>query len=113
MQGIQDYVGVVTQLLVIGAKGCDIVDATWPESEIIETPLTDREQSDNNAMLLTGSPKDRDIVIIAVVGEGVDQVGESLIPYRIEPSRKAIKIDTGFTSYRQTRGYGDDKRPAA
>jgi beta-glucosidase len=22
------------------AKGCDMIDATWPESEIIETPLT-------------------------------------------------------------------------
>jgi beta-glucosidase len=34
LKGIQDYVG--NKGVVIGAKGCDIVDATWPESEIIE-----------------------------------------------------------------------------
>jgi beta-glucosidase len=49
LQGIQDYVG--NKGVVIGAKGCEVVDATWPESEIIETPLTDKEQAEiNNAV---------------------------------------------------------------
>jgi len=71
--GIKNYVG--NNAMVSYAKGCDIVDATWPESEIIETPLTDKEQADINAAV--EEAKKSDIVIVAV-GEGVDQVGESL-----------------------------------
>jgi beta-glucosidase len=73
LKGIQDYVG--NKGVVVSAKGCDIVDATWPESEIIETSLTDKEQAEiNNAV---NQAKDVD-VIVAVVGEDVDRVGESL-----------------------------------
>jgi len=71
--GIKNYVG--NNATVSYSKGCDIVDATWPESEIIETPLTDKEQADINAAV--EEAKKSDIVIVAV-GEGVDQVGESL-----------------------------------
>ncbi len=71
--GIKNYVG--NNATVSYAKGCDIVDATWPESEIIETPLTDKEQADITAAV--EEAKKSDIVIVAV-GEGVDQVGESL-----------------------------------
>jgi beta-glucosidase len=73
LKGIQDYVG--DKGLVVGAKGCDIIDATWPESEIIETPLTDKEQIEiNNAV---NQAKNVD-VIVAVVGEDAKRVGESL-----------------------------------
>jgi len=71
--GIKNYVG--NNATVSYAKGCDIVDATWPESEIIETPLTDKEQADINAAV--EEAKKSDIVIVAV-GEGAEQVGESL-----------------------------------
>nr|WP_294793002.1 glycoside hydrolase family 3 N-terminal domain-containing protein [uncultured Mucilaginibacter sp.] len=73
LKGIQDYVG--DKGTVVSAKGCDIKDATWPESEIIETPLTEKEQADMRRAV--DKAKDVD-VIVAVVGEGVDQVGESL-----------------------------------
>jgi beta-glucosidase len=73
LDGIKNYVG--NDATITYAKGCDIVDATWPESEIIETPLTDKEQADINAAV--EEAKKSDIVIVAV-GEGVDQVGESL-----------------------------------
>ncbi|WCT14511.1 glycoside hydrolase family 3 N-terminal domain-containing protein [Mucilaginibacter jinjuensis] len=73
LKGIQDYVG--DRGSVVGAKGCDIIDATWPESEIIETPLTNQEQIEiNNAV---NRAKDVD-VIVAVVGEDAKRVGESL-----------------------------------
>ncbi|MVN22808.1 glycoside hydrolase family 3 N-terminal domain-containing protein [Mucilaginibacter arboris] len=73
LKGIQDYLG--NSASVTYAKGCDIIDATWPESEIIETPLTDKEQAEiNNAV---NQAKNVD-VIIAVVGEDVKRVGESL-----------------------------------
>jgi beta-glucosidase len=48
------------------SKGCDIIDATWPESEIIPTPLTTQEQT----KLVD--------VVIAVVGEDEKRVGESM-----------------------------------
>jgi beta-glucosidase len=73
LQGIKDYIG--SKSLVVGAKGCDIVDATWPESEIIETPLTDKEQAEIDNAVIQAKNVD---VVIAVVGEGIDQVGESL-----------------------------------
>ena len=31
---------------VLYTKGCDLVDAHWPESEIIDYPLTDDEQAE-------------------------------------------------------------------
>jgi beta-glucosidase len=73
LDGIKNYVG--SGATVTYAKGCDIVDATWPESEIIETPLTDKEQADINAAIEQAKNAD---VIIAAVGEDVDRVGESL-----------------------------------
>lgn len=73
LKGIQDYVG--DKGVVVGAKGCDIVDATWPESEIIETPLTQNEQKEiDNAV---NRAKEVDVVVV-VVGEDEKRVGESL-----------------------------------
>jgi len=57
------------------AKGCDIIDATWPESEIIPTPLTTAEQADIAEAVKMAAQSD---VIIAVVGEDEKRVGESL-----------------------------------
>ncbi|MES2275497.1 MAG: glycoside hydrolase family 3 N-terminal domain-containing protein [Bacteroidota bacterium] len=73
LEGIQNYVG--NKGVVVGAKGCDIVDATWPESEIIETPLTSKEQAEiDNAVT---QAKNVDVVVV-VVGEDEKRVGESL-----------------------------------
>jgi beta-glucosidase len=73
LQGIKNYVGKGTNITY--AKGCDIVDPTWPESEIIETPLTAVEQAGIDSAVAQAKQSD---VIIAVVGEDVDRVGESL-----------------------------------
>jgi beta-glucosidase len=73
VDGIKNYVGAGT--IVNYAKGCDIIDATWPESEIIETPLTDKEQADINEAVEKAKQAD---VIVAVVGEDAKRVGESL-----------------------------------
>ena len=87
LKGIQDYVG--DKGTVVSAKGCNIIDATWPESEIVETPLTDKEQADiKNAV---DKAKDVD-VIIAVVGEGVDQVGESLSRTSLNLPGRQLKL---------------------
>jgi len=73
VDGIKNYVGSNAQVTYI--KGCNIVDATWPESEIIETPLTEQEQAGIDSAVNQAKQSD---VVIAVVGEDVDRVGESL-----------------------------------
>lgn len=71
--GIKKYVGAAGKVNYL--KGCDIVDATWPESEIIETPLTAAEQAGIDSAVAQAKLSD---VVIAVVGEDADRVGESL-----------------------------------
>jgi len=71
--GVKKYVGAAGKVSYI--KGCDMVDATWPESEIIETPLTAAEQAGIDSAVAQAKLSD---VVIAVVGEDIDRVGESL-----------------------------------
>lgn len=71
--GIKNYVGAAGKVSYL--KGCDMVDATWPESEIIETPLTAAEQAGIDSAVAQAKLSD---VVIAVVGEDADRVGESL-----------------------------------
>lgn len=73
LDGIKNYVGKGANVKYV--KGCNVVDATWPESEIIETPLTTAEQAGIDSAVAQAKQSD---VIIAVVGEDVDRVGESL-----------------------------------
>ena len=73
LQGIKNYVG--NKAIVNYEKGCDIVDATWPESEIIPTALTQAEIASINKAVEQAKQAD---VIIAVVGEDEKRVGESL-----------------------------------
>ena len=71
-EGINQYLG--GKATVSYAKGCDIVDANWPGSEIIPTPLTDEEQASIDAAVSLAKKSD---VIIAVVGEDEERVGET------------------------------------
>jgi beta-glucosidase len=73
LDGIKAYVG--NKSVVSYTKGCDIVDANWPESEIIETPLTTQEEASIAAAVTQAKNAD---VVIAVVGEDEKRVGESL-----------------------------------
>ncbi|MDO7742239.1 MAG: glycoside hydrolase family 3 C-terminal domain-containing protein, partial [Pedobacter sp.] len=72
LEGIKSQAAAVN---VTYAKGCDIVDATWPESEIIPTPLTTTEEAGIAEAVKMAAASD---VIIAVVGEDEKRVGESL-----------------------------------
>jgi beta-glucosidase len=73
LEGIQSYAGSAVK--VDYAKGCNIIDATWPESEIIPTPLTTAEQASIDSAVAKARQAD---VVIAVVGEDEQRVGESL-----------------------------------
>jgi beta-glucosidase len=73
LEGITNYAG--SKARVSYAKGCEVTDATWPESEIIETPLTKVEEEAINEAVIKAKQSD---MIIAVVGETEKQVGEGL-----------------------------------
>lgn len=73
LEGLKSYAG--NRLNITYAKGCDIIDSTWPESEIIPTLLTSREQQDIDDAVARARQSD---VVIAVVGEDEKRVGESL-----------------------------------
>lgn len=70
--GIKNYLG--NQVEIAYAKGCEVKDATWPDSEIVPTPLTDDEQK--AIAEATAAAADCD-VIIAVLGEDESCTGES------------------------------------
>ena len=72
LDGLTEYVGQSAKIEY--TKGCEVVDATWPESEIIPTPLTKEEQQSINEAVEKAKLSD---VVIAVVGEDEKRVGES------------------------------------
>ncbi len=72
LEGIQGYVG--NKAKVDFALGSEVVDATWPESEIIPTPLTDKEQKLIDEAVAKAKKSD---VVIAVMGEDEKRCGES------------------------------------
>ncbi len=59
---------------VLYTKGCDLVDANWPESELIPTPLTDTEQQEIDKAVTQAKQAD---VAIVVLGGGVRTCGEN------------------------------------
>lgn len=72
LEGIREYVGSSAKIAY--EKGCEVVDATWPESEIIPSPLTEDEQLSINKAVEKAKGAD---VIIAVLGEDEKRCGES------------------------------------
>ena len=72
LEGIQNYVGKMANVEYL--KGCEVVDATWPESEIIPTPLTTDEQKMIAEAVEKAKQSD---VVIAVLGEDEKRCGES------------------------------------
>ncbi|UCS92907.1 glycoside hydrolase family 3 C-terminal domain-containing protein [Echinicola marina] len=71
-EGIQQYVGDAAK--VNYEKGCEVVDENWPESEIIPTPLSDREKDDIQKAVIKAQDAD---VVIAVLGQDEKRCGES------------------------------------
>ncbi len=72
LKGIKEYIG--SNATVAYEKGCNTVDANWPESEIFPEALTPDES--NKIALAVEKAKQSD-VIIAVMGEEETLVGES------------------------------------
>lgn len=73
LEGLKSYPG--NDFEVTYAKGCDVVDENWPQTEILPEPLTEEEKAGINEAVTKAAQAD---VIIAVLGENEKLVGESL-----------------------------------
>jgi beta-glucosidase len=73
LEGIRTKLG--SRVTVNYAKGCEITDAHWPETEVLPEPLT-REESGEIAKAVAAAEKS-DLTIV-VLGDSMRTVGESL-----------------------------------
>src|ERR1041385_4208348 len=71
-QGIQNLLG--NSVKVNYAKGCDVVSANWPESEILPEALTDQERHDIDEAVEAAKNSE---VAVVVLGDSGKTVGES------------------------------------
>lgn len=78
------------------APGCAVKDSTWPESEILPTPLTAKEK----AMMAEAVEKARTAdVIIAAVGEDMYEVGEGLSRTSLDlPGRQRLLLQALYAT---------------
>lgn len=72
LEGIQEKTKSKAEVLY--TKGCDLVDAHWPESEIIDYPLTDNEQAEIDKAVENARQAD---VAVVVLGGGQRTCGEN------------------------------------
>lgn len=92
LEGLKTYVGNNARINYV--KGCELKDATWPESEIFPTPITAAEQASIDSAVNAANQSD---VVIAVVGQNEQMIGESKsrtsldLPSRQEALLKALK----------------------
>ena len=71
LEGVRKLVG--DKVVVNYAKGCDAADANWPNSELVNDPLTAKERNMIQEAVRQARKSD---VIIAVLGEDVKHTGE-------------------------------------
>ena len=72
LEGIKDKVAGKAEVLY--TKGCDLVDGNWPESEIIDYPLTADEKKDIDKAVENALKSD---VAVVVLGGGQRTCGEN------------------------------------
>lgn len=72
LDGIRNYLGAAAEVRY--AKGCDVVDAGFPDSELTDMPLTAAERAGIDEAVKQAAGCD---VIVAVLGEDDERVGES------------------------------------
>ena len=72
LEGIRNYLG--DKVEVVYEKGCNVVDAAWPASQLIPQKLTGEEEAEMQKAVDAAADAD---VVIAVMGESDDITGES------------------------------------
>jgi len=77
VKGVTVFEGIRNKLPsanVVFAKGCDITDERWPESEILPEPMNDREKAEIGEAVDAAKAAD---VAVVVLGDQGKTVGES------------------------------------
>ena len=74
---------------VLYTKGCDLVDAHWPESEIMEYPLTPDEQAEIDRAVANARQAD---VAVVVLGGGQRTCGENKSRTNLELPGHQLKL---------------------
>jgi beta-glucosidase len=72
LQGIKNKVG--DRVTLNYAKGCDITNEHWPETEILPEPLTQKEKDEIDNAVQTAKNSD---VAVVVLGDSPNTVGET------------------------------------
>lgn len=87
LEGIQAKVEGKAEVLY--TKGCDLVDAHWPESELIEYPLTDDEQAEIDRAVANTQRAD---VAVVVLGGGQRTCGENKSRSSLDLPGRQLKL---------------------
>ena len=88
-EGIAEYLKGKAE--VVYAKGCEVVDEGWPDSEIVPVPMNSQEKNDIEEAVKSASGCD---VIIAVLGEDELRTGESRSRTSLElPGRQQALLE--------------------
>ena len=87
LEGIQAKVEGKAEVLY--TKGCDLVDAHWPESELIEYPLTDDEQAEIDRSVANARRAD---VAVVVLGGGQRTCGENKSRSSLDLPGRQLKL---------------------
>ena len=72
LQGIRNKLG--DSVKVNYAKGCDVVDAHWPDTEILPEPLTEAEKNEIDKAVDAAKKSE---VAVVVLGDSTSTVGET------------------------------------
>ncbi|PYS51186.1 MAG: glycosyl hydrolase [Acidobacteria bacterium] len=72
LEGIKNKVGASVK--IVYAKGCEVTDAHWPETEVLPEPLTKEEQAGMDKAVEAARNSD---VSVVVLGDSSKTVGES------------------------------------
>lgn len=87
LEGIQAKVEDKAEVLY--TKGCDLVDAHWPESELIEYPLTNDEQAEIDRAVANARRAD---VAVVVLGGGQRTCGENKSRSSLDLPGRQLKL---------------------
>lgn len=87
LEGIKEKVAGKAEVLY--TKGCDLVDANWPESEIIDYPLTSDEKKEIDIAVENALKSD---VTVVVLGGGQRTCGENKSRTSLELSGRQLQL---------------------
>lgn len=108
LEGIQEKTKGKAEVLY--TKGCDLVDAHWPESEIIDYPLTDDEQAEIDKAVENARQAD---VAVVVLGGGQRTCGENKSRTSLDLPGRAVATASSHTSHGQARRTDTHQRTPA